>query len=214
MTAIPEEFSISDTCVAKSDQLNADDIVGREVQVRILKAEKVGGEQPIILTVDGGLKPWKPCKTMRRALQFAWGDDFRAYVGRSVVLYRDPDVKWAGEPTGGVRVRAMSHIDKVISINLNASKGKKQMHRIDVLKVANAPAPSGLTLEEFVGAIALHGLAYDDVAEWRKAAEKPPVADLTSTQRQQLAVVLAPGGKGRKDLDAFLAAGKPEEETP
>ncbi len=130
-----ETIDVSSTILAKSDQLNADDLIGgRELTVQIANVSKVTGDQPIVIAITGGHQPWKPCKTMRRVLAAAWGTDAAQWIGRWVTLYRDDSVKWSGEAVGGIRIRAMSHIPKRVTLSLAATKGKKVTHTIDILK--------------------------------------------------------------------------------
>jgi len=137
-------MDVSDTIVAKSDQLNADDLIGgRELVVQVLGVSKPGGDQPVSVAISGGHQPWKPCKTMRRVLVAAWGGDASQWVGRGVRLYRDDAVKWSGEAVGGIRIKAMSHIPKRVTLSLAATKGKKTTHTIDILKPPTA-APQSL----------------------------------------------------------------------
>lgn len=121
---------------AKSDQLNADDLVGGPITVRVISARITGGtEQPVTVEIDGGHRPWKPCKTTMRVLAALWGSAPSAWVGRTIRLYRDPTVKYGGVEVGGIRISGMSHIDGPKKITLAASKKSKVEHRIDVLKV-------------------------------------------------------------------------------
>lgn len=121
-------LDITDTLAAKSEQLNADDLAGGPVTVRIEGVEKTGvPEQPLVVRVTGGYKPWRPCKTMRRLLAAAWGADAGQWIGRWVTLYREPTVKWAGEQIGGIRVSALSHIERGMTIKLQETKGGKKL---------------------------------------------------------------------------------------
>ena len=126
---------------AKSDQLNADDLVGGPITVRVISARITGGtEQPVTVEIDGGHRPWKPCKTTMRVLAALWGSAPSAWVGRTIRLYRDPTVKYGGVEVGGIRISGMSHIDGPKKITLAASKKSKVEHRIDVLR-AEQPKP-------------------------------------------------------------------------
>lgn len=124
----------------KSDQLNADDLIAGDRIITITGVRlDSSAEQPCEISFDGDDgKPWRPCKTMGRVLVKAWGPDSQKYVGKSVHLYRDPDVTWAGMKVGGIRIRALSHIDAPFDMALTATRGKKSMARFLLLK--NAPA--------------------------------------------------------------------------
>ncbi len=116
---------ISNTLAAKSNQLNAVDLPRPRV-FRVL-AVKVGGttEQPIDVQIDGWPHPWKPCKSMRRVLAAAWGTESDQWLGKAVELYCDPDVLWAGERAGGIRISALSDISAGgLEVVLRASSKK------------------------------------------------------------------------------------------
>ena len=73
------------TIVAKSDQLNSDDLVSGPITVTITEVSKGSADQPINIRYQGDNgKPWRPCKTMRRLLVAVWGDDGQKYVGQSM----------------------------------------------------------------------------------------------------------------------------------
>jgi hypothetical protein len=72
MNAQQEKIDMSDYIKAKSDQLNADDLVGSTILVKIEWVRKTGNpQQPIEIGITGGFRPWKPCLTERRVLMFA-----------------------------------------------------------------------------------------------------------------------------------------------
>jgi len=102
------------TLEAKSDQLNATDIMGIDLVIRIRDAVLTNSkEQPLSIDFDGdNNRPWKPSKGMRRVLAAAWGPETDRLIGKYVKLYFDPSVKYAGKEVGGIRIKAMSDIDK------------------------------------------------------------------------------------------------------
>ena len=124
---------LSKTILAKSDQLNADDLVAGPIVVQVTKVTCVDGDQPVSVHLTGGHRPWKPSKTARRVLVKAWGDNGDNYVGKWLRLFRDDDVKWAGKAVGGIRIAAMSDIPSSITISLAVSKGTKLDQKIAVL---------------------------------------------------------------------------------
>lgn len=129
---------VSRTIEAKSDQLNADDLIGspRTVKITKVSADTSSTEQPIVINYEGDNgKPFKPCKTVRRLLVGVWGSSGLDYVGRSMTLYRDSSVKWGGMEVGGIRVSHMSHIDKPVTIALTATRGNKKPVTIKPLTV-------------------------------------------------------------------------------
>ena len=126
---------ISQFLLAKSDQLNADDLVAGPIVARIVNVKVTGGDQqPVTVELDGGHRPWKPCKTTMRVLAALWGPRAGEWVGRSVRLYRDPSVKYGGVEVGGIRISGMSHIDKPKVLTLSSSKKTTTEYRIEVLR--------------------------------------------------------------------------------
>ena len=123
---------------AKSDQLNADDLIGSDRTITITRVAGCDGDQPIAIFYEGdGGKPFKPCKTIRRVLMAVWGRYANEYVGRSMTIYRDDEVTFGGLKVGGIRIRAMSGIDKETTVVVMKSKGKKAGMKI--LPLADAP---------------------------------------------------------------------------
>lgn len=124
------------TIVPKSDQLNAEQLLNSDMTISVSEVRMgTSEEQPVILHyINDEGRPYKPCKTMRKLLIFAWGEDGRAWVGRSMTLFNDAEVRFGGMTVGGIRIRALSHIEKPIKVSLTATKGKKALHSIDVLQ--------------------------------------------------------------------------------
>jgi hypothetical protein len=130
---------LSPTIVAKSDQLNADDLMGGPITVRVTRVTgNSDKEQPISVHYDGdGGKPYKPGKSMRRVLVNFWGKDGEAYVGRYLTLYRNPDVIFGGIKVGGIRISHMSHLDEDGEMALAVTKGAKRLYKVKPLQVPN-----------------------------------------------------------------------------
>lgn len=124
--------SLLPTIEAKSDQLNAEDLIGGPRTVRVTKVKVSASEdQPVWVHFEGDNgKPFKPCKTVRRLLVRVWGDDSAAYTGRSMTLYLDPEVKYGGMKVGGIRVSHVSHIDGPRKFFLSETRGKKKEHTV------------------------------------------------------------------------------------
>lgn len=131
------------TIIPKSDQLNSDDLIGREMTIKITGVDIRGGqEQPVSIHFygDNG-KPYKACKSMCRVLVSVWGADASKYVGRSMTLYRDPKVKWGGMEVGGIRISHMSHIDSAITLALTVTRANKKPYTIRPLSTVKESAP-------------------------------------------------------------------------
>lgn len=192
-------LDISQTIVAKSDQLNADDLLGGSIVVQVEGVSVSRDEQPVTVKISGGHRPWKPCKTTRRVLAAAWGVDASQWFGRWVELYRDEAVKWAGVEVGGIRIKAMSHIDKRgMTLNLAESKKKKRVHRMEYLE---PPAPA-ISLED---ALSAHSLTVADFNSWALANNRAPADRMSAEQRAKAAAWIDGGGH------ATIAAAKQAE---
>lgn len=118
--------SLKDTIVPKSDQLNAEQLLSAPMTITVTNVSRGAADQPVIINYknDGG-RPFKPCKTMRKVLIFAWGDDGREWVGKSMTLFCDPEVKFGGVKVGGIRISHMTDIERDLGLSLNTTKGKK-----------------------------------------------------------------------------------------
>jgi len=129
---------------AKSDQLNAVDIMGAEPVIRVREVSVKKGEQPVSVYFDGdNNRPWKPSKGMLRILAGAWGRDSAAWVGKHAQLYFEPTVRYAGQEVGGIRVRALSDIDKRgLTFALAINKQKREPYHVPLLVVQTAEYPS------------------------------------------------------------------------
>lgn len=127
-------MDISSTIEPRSDQLNADSLMAGPRTFTIESVTAGTSEQPVnINLVESPGRPWKPSKSMRRVLVTAWGPDGDTYAGRHVTLYRNPEVKYAGQEVGGIEVSHLSHIDKPLRIALTVTRGKKRAHTIQPL---------------------------------------------------------------------------------
>ena len=136
-------IDLSKTIEAKSDQLNADDLLGGPRILKITSVKEGSAEQPIAIHYEGDKgKPWKPSKGMRRVLVAAWGRDGSEYPGRYVEVHCDLTVKWAGEAVGGVRITRLSDIKNTIVMALALSRGKKVPVTIRPLEAPKPVAPA------------------------------------------------------------------------
>jgi hypothetical protein len=130
------------TVIPKSDQLNADDLIGGKTLTITITAAHVaaGTEQPCTLNYQGDNgKPYKPCKSMRRVLIEIWGKDSKQYVGKSMTLYCDQKVKFGGVEVGGIRISHMSHMSAPRTLALTATKANKKPFVVKPLEGNTAP---------------------------------------------------------------------------
>ncbi len=127
--------NLRDTIAPKSDQLNADDLISGPITVRIIGVRRGAKDQPVIVDIDGGFQPYKPCLSMRRVMIKAWGDNGMAWVGKSMSLYCDPDVKFGKVAMGGIRISHMSHINDTFDIMLTTTRARRANFRVEPLLI-------------------------------------------------------------------------------
>ena len=167
--------NIANTVAPKSDQMNADDLIAGPRTITITEVKSIGSPkdaQPIAIGYEGDDgKPWKPCKSMRRVLIQAWGDEGSEFVGRSITLFCDKNVMFGGVAVGGIRISHMSHIDDDLTLQLTVSRGQRRPVRVQKL---SSPDPVDLTdtLVELREAAAL-GMA-DLKTAWEAAWRNTP----------------------------------------
>lgn len=134
-------MDLTPTLAAKSNQVNADDLIGGPLTIRIANITATGNDQqPVAIEFEGSNgKSFLPCKSMRRVMVAVWGADGKAYVGRGMTLFRDPEVSYGGIKVGGVRISHMSHMDAPMAISLAEKRGKKTVFRVEPLIAAANP---------------------------------------------------------------------------
>lgn len=127
--------------VIKTDQLNADDLLSGSRTIRIRDVVcKESGEQRAHIFFDGdNNKPYKPNTSMLKILCAIWGPDGAQWVGRSMTLFNDKTVKWAGQPVGGIRISHMSHIEDVQVNTIAVTRGQKKPYTVKPLKAEQSP---------------------------------------------------------------------------
>ena len=173
--------SIADTIKPKSDQLNFDDLIAGSINVTIKNVRRGSSkEQPVIIDIDGGNMPYKPCLSMRRVLIAAWGDDGRNWIGRCITLFGDPSVIWAGKATGGIRISHLSHIARDMSLMLTTTRAKRAAYSVKVMPQYDA-AQFTENLPKWNAAIAAGRFSKDDVVYKAQQSGK-----LTEEQIQQI----------------------------
>lgn len=126
----------------KSDQLNADDLVGTSKTITVTGVRVVMGDQPVTINYEGdGGKPYKPAKTMTRVLMFAWGDDETQWVGKSMTLYCDPEVTFGRDKVGGIRISHLSHIRGDMEVSITKTRGRRVPYKVRKLAGNGGASP-------------------------------------------------------------------------
>lgn len=191
--------SMLGTIVPKSDQLNADDLIGGQSKtIKITSVSILAGDQPVSLNYEGDNgKPFKPCKSMRRVLVNVWGGDGNAYVGRSMTLYRDDKVKFGGAEVGGIRISHMSDISEPMTMALTATRAQRKPYTVKPLLIDGKPTVDPVLFDDAIAKVkaALSIEQLDAaVAESRliKGWPKAKAALMKSTIEEQKALISPP----------------------
>ena len=192
------------TIIAKSDQLNSDDLIGGPRTITVAKVELLTeDQQPVAIHFEGDQgKPYKPCKSMRRVMVQCWGGDGNAYAGRSMTLYRDPDVIFGGVKVGGTRISHMSDIKADMTLSLTDKRASKRPFQVK--KLASIAAHPELVE---AGAVAA-SLGVEGYTAWLKTLpkeEKETIrshhADWSTIAKQSSLAAIGPGQSKSKEWE-------------
>lgn len=152
--------SIKSFAEAKSDQINATDILGIEKHIKIREVrffpEKI--EQPLEIFYHGeNVKCWRVSKGMARVLIKFWGDETDNWINREVILFCDETVTFGKEKTGGIRIKALSNIDNATAIRVPYARMRYKDYLIEKIesktipeKITNAIKEMQLMIESMV----------------------------------------------------------------
>lgn len=175
-------MDLTRTIEADSTQVNADELTDIPRIVTITAVTKGSADQPVnIELAEYPGKAYRPCKSMRRVLVQCWGPDASTYIGRRLAIYNDRSVRWGGQAVGGVRIKALSHIDKPITLALTVTRGRRAPHTVEPLAIEYQPIP-----ESFAAKIRAGGITAEDR---QKAADY--LAKLTTADPSDVAELRA-----------------------
>lgn len=129
---------ITDALKAKSDQINALDLVGGDLLGTIIRVEYFHErDQKVDVYLDNNPLPWRPSKGMLRVMSYYWTDEIDCWVGKRVNLYFEKTVLWAGKPDGGIRIKGLSDIPASEEVRVKEARNKSVVYRIE--KLQNVP---------------------------------------------------------------------------
>lgn len=121
------------TAEPRSDQWNADDFVGGPRMFTVAGVVPGKAEQKYDIQLEGEDRVWRPPLTMLRLLIALWGDEAQEWVGRRVMLHRDPTIRFGRDVVGGIRISHLSHIDGPQNVLLTESRGKRSNNHVEPL---------------------------------------------------------------------------------
>lgn len=182
-------MDITKTVEPKSDQLNYDDVASSPLTITITEVKAGPPDQPVHLhNAEYPGRPYKPGKSMRRVLIAAWGTEASAYVGRRITLYGDPTIKFGADAVGGIRIRAMSHIDAPLTVALTVTRGKRAPFTVQPLTTDTAALEAALADIETAASMAALKAAWD-LAGTRGVQNHPDVIAAKDQRKTELAEV-------------------------
>lgn len=141
-------MDLSESIQPRSDQVNADDLIGGPITYTIREVRQGAAEQPFDFMLVETQRAYRPSKTMRRLIVAAWGPDANVYAGRRLTLYREPSIMFGGQKVGGIRVSHMSHIPKRIEEKFQTTRGRRETFVVEPLPDAPPPSPNAARLAE------------------------------------------------------------------
>lgn len=205
-----EDVRWNEMVKSNSDQLNNIDLAAGPITVRVTGVRETNDpKQKLVIKLDGGHMPWKPCLTVRRIIydvcnQTQGYQGSPKLVGRFVTLYRDPSVHFGKEKTGGIRLEAMSGIGTKPVTTGPIPTGRNKRARFTVKPLPDNPGRQGAATADLDALLTDAELTTADVDRWRAAQEPPrgPVAELNDQQRAEIAAWL---GSDPARLDAIRA---------
>lgn len=122
-----------------TDQLNYEDFLGGVTRiVTIAGVDKGRKEAQYDIAIEGDDRYWRPPATVLKLLVLAYGDGAAAWVGKHAALYGDPEVKMKGVKVGGIRVSALSHIEKPLTASLTITRGQTGSFTVQPMPPADA----------------------------------------------------------------------------
>lgn len=195
-------LDLSKTIAPKSEQLNADDLIAGPRTITVTAVKLVAEDQPVAINFvgDDG-KPYKPCKSMRRVLVRAWGADGAQYVGKSMTLFLDEQVRFGGAAVGGIRISHLSHIEKSITMALTATRATKKAYTVQAM--AAPVATTAETPDESADLVRAGDAASSDGVKMYSAW----LANLTPEQKDAIKQHHSSWSKAAKAADAQGAPG-------
>jgi hypothetical protein len=149
-------MALTPSIAPRSDQVNADDLIGGPITYTIREVVNGKAEAPFDFLLVETERAYRPSKTMRRVIVNAWGADAAAYAGRRLTLYREPTIRFGNAVVGGIRISAMSHIDGPRELMVQTSRGKREKFTVE--PIADAPAAPTVTAADIDAATDLDQL--------------------------------------------------------
>ena len=203
---------------AESDRIIGDDLITGPQTHTVSGVEGTIDEKKkkrLIVRLEGQQKPFMPCKGMTRLLGHLWGPDAAQWVGRALVLYRDPDVRFGADTTGGVRICAVSNIERAVKVPIRTSQKSVKSYDVEPLVVEAKPDPARKWADAYIGTVnnaadldTLNGFANERAVKLAELESKRPelhseCVHALSVRRDALAMPQADDFAADDDIEDF-----------
>jgi hypothetical protein len=135
-------IDISSAIKANSDQFNGDDFLDSPQSFKISNVTFDNSrEQKVWIFFEGETKKsYRASKTYLRVMESIWNTRNAAlWIGHELTLYRDPDIYFGKEKTGGIAISHMDGIDRPTVVIVIKSRGKKRAITIKPFISKDAP---------------------------------------------------------------------------
>ena len=124
------------TAEPRSDQINYEDFLAGPRVYTIGGVRNGTAEQKYDIQLQEEQRVWRPPLTVLRTLIACWGDDATVWQGRQAELYGDPSIRFGKDAVGGIRIKALSHLDEPKTVTVTVARGKRQKITIQPLQAA------------------------------------------------------------------------------
>src|SRR5690625_1884880 len=124
------------TAEPRSDQINYEDFLSGPKVYTVGGVRNGTAEQKYDIQLQEEQRVWRPPLTVLRTLIACWGDDATVWQGSQVELFGDPSIRFGKEAVGGIRIKALSHLDEPKTVTVTVSRGKRQKITIQPLQAA------------------------------------------------------------------------------
>lgn len=140
-------MDITDALAPKSDQLDAIELITPRT-FTIDTGSKLGrrdddGATVVDVRLVDFPRVWRPSKGMLDVIVTIWGTNAKEWAGHQVTLYNDPEVTFGKDKVGGVRISAMSGIDKTTTVQVRGrGRGARKLPwRVEPIAAPAPPTP-------------------------------------------------------------------------
>lgn len=144
---INRDYDMSDFTGSSSEFLAANDvlepriveIIDTYVDIDSVNNQTGGGKSkdtpnPVCIVLKGyEHKVWRPGVNTRRVLRGLYGSQPANYIGKKLRLYRDPNVTFGRNKSGGVRISHASGLKEEVYIPVTPSAGRSDNWKIEPL---------------------------------------------------------------------------------